>query len=141
MPLKPSVRSIAVIGPSADDPVAVLGNYNGISSKQVTPLEGIQGQFSAAEVRYALGANYTASTHALVSSSVLMPPDGNGQGVQAEYFDNPDLQGEPKLRRNERRVYFDMNMEDPAVLAAVGREKYSIRWSGTLLRRRQAITP
>jgi beta-glucosidase len=80
LPPKPSVRRIAVIGPSADDPVAVLGSYNGISSKQVTPLEGIERQFSAAEVRYALGATYTAATHALVSSppfalSSPMPAD------------------------------------------------------------------
>jgi beta-glucosidase len=132
LPLKPSVRKIALIGPSADDPVGLLGNYNGISSKQVTPLEGIERQFATAQVRYALGATYTASTHALVSASVLTPPDGKGQGVQAEYFDNPDFQGEPKLRRNERRVYFDMAMEDPAVVAAVGGGEYSVRWTGAL---------
>jgi beta-glucosidase len=46
LPLSRSIRKIAVIGPSADDPVALLGNYNGISSRQVTPLEGIERQFS-----------------------------------------------------------------------------------------------
>jgi len=35
LPLKSTVRKIAVIGPSADDPVGLLGNYNGISSRQV----------------------------------------------------------------------------------------------------------
>jgi beta-glucosidase len=133
LPLKPSVRRIAVIGPSADDPVAVLGNYNGISSKQVSPVEGIARQFPSATVQYALGATYTASTPALVASNVLMPPDGNMQGVQAEYFDNPDFQGPPKLRRREPRVYFDRNMEDSAVVAAVGHHKYSVRWTGMLI--------
>jgi beta-glucosidase len=105
LPLGQSVRKIAVIGPSADDPIALLGNYHGISSKQVTPLEGIERQFSAAQVRYALGATYTASTHSLVPSTALTTPDGSGHGVQVEYFDNPDLQGEPKLRRTEARRY------------------------------------
>jgi beta-glucosidase len=132
LPLSKSVRKIAVIGPSADDPVGLLGNYNGISSKQVTPLEGIERQFSGAQVRYALGATYTASTPALVPSTFLTPPEGAGHGLLAEYFDNPDLQGQPKLRRTEPRGYFDIEMEDPAVLAAVGRVKYSIRWTGTL---------
>ena len=132
LPLSPSVRKIAVIGPSADDPVAVLGNYHGISSKQVTPLEGMQAQFSSADVRYALGATYTSATYALVSSSALSPPNGSGQGVQVEYFDNTDLQGQPKLRRTEPRVYFDMAMEDPAIVKAVGQRDYSIRWTGTL---------
>jgi beta-glucosidase len=132
LPLGSSVGRIAVVGPSADDPVAVLGNYHGISSRQVTPLEGIRQQFSAAQVRYALGATYTASTHALIPSTLLAPPGDGGNGVMAEYFDNPDLQGEPKLRRPEPRAYFDMGMEAPAVLAAIGQEGYSIRWTATL---------
>ncbi|MGD0696939.1 MAG: glycoside hydrolase family 3 C-terminal domain-containing protein [Terriglobia bacterium] len=132
LPLKSSLKSIAVIGPSADDPIGLLGNYNGISSKQVTPLEGITRQFSSAKVQSALGATYTANTPALISASVLTPPDGNGQGLLAEYFDNPDFQGQPKLSRKEPRVYFDADMEEPAVLAAVNGDKYSIRWTGTL---------
>ena len=132
LPLKPSVRRIAVVGPSADDPVALLGSYNSISSKQVTPLEGIERQFPATQVRYALGATYTASTHSLVPATFLTPAEGSGRGLLVEYFDNPDLQGQPKLRRSEPRAYFDMAMEDPAVIAAVGHEKYSVRWTGTL---------
>ena len=133
LPLNSFVRKIAVVGPSADDPIGLLGNYNGISAKQVTPLEGIKQQFTTAEVRYALGATYNATTQALVDSSVLVPPDGKGQGLQAEYFNNAEFQGEPALRRVEPRIYFDANTEEPAVVAAVGGNKYSIRWSGTLI--------
>jgi len=132
LPLSSSVRKIAVIGPSADDPIDVLGNYHGISSKQVTPLEGIERQFPKAQVRYALGATYTASTHALVPSTALTPTAGSGRGLLAEYFDNSDLQGQPRLSRVEPRAYLDMGMEDPAVLAAVGEKNYSVRWTGTL---------
>ncbi|MEO8592618.1 MAG: glycoside hydrolase family 3 C-terminal domain-containing protein [Candidatus Solibacter sp.] len=131
LPLKSSVGKIAVIGPSADDPVGLLGNYNGVSSKQVTPLEGITHQFPKAKVQYALGANYTATTNALVSSGVLTPPDGKGQGLLAEYFDNPDFQGQASLRRTEPRLHFDANMEEPAVVTAVKGDKYAIRWTGT----------
>jgi beta-glucosidase len=132
LPLKSSVKKIAVIGPSADDPVGLLGNYNGISSRQVTPLEGITKQFASAKVQSALGATYTANAQALVSADVLTPPDGKGQGLLAEYFDNPDFQGQAKLRRTESRVYFDANVEEPAVVAAVNGDNYSIRWTGTL---------
>jgi beta-glucosidase len=132
LPLSPSARRIAVVGPSADDPVALLGSYNGISSRQVTPLEGIERQFPAAQVRYALGATYTASTHALLPSALLTLPEGEVRGVLAEYFDDLGLRGEPKLRRPEPRAYFDAGMEDPAVVAAVGHEKYSVRWTATL---------
>ena len=132
LPLKPAVGKIAVIGPSADDPIGLLGNYNGISSKQVTPLEGITRQFPSAKVQFALGATYTPTAAALVSANFLTPPDGSGQGLLAEYFDNQTFQGQPKLRRKEPRVYFDANTEEPAVVAAVNGDKYSIRWTGTL---------
>ncbi|MEY2934693.1 MAG: hypothetical protein RL033_5442, partial [Pseudomonadota bacterium] len=132
LPIGPSARKIAVIGPAADDPVALLGNYHGISSRQVTPLEGLEQQFGAANVRHALGATYTASTPALVPAAFLTPAKGSGRGVQVEYFANAELTGTPKLQRTEPHAYFDLGMEDPAVLAAVGREKYSVRWSATL---------
>ena len=64
---------------------------------------------------------------------MLVAPDGKGQGLQAEYFDNPDFQGQPKLSRVEPRVYFDANMEEPAVVAALNGNKYSIRWTGTFI--------
>ena len=133
LPLKSTVTKIAVVGPSANDPIGLLGNYNGISSRQVTPLEGIKHQFAKATVQYTLGATYTAAAPALVDSSFLSPPDGKGEGLQAEYFDNPDFQGEPKLRRVDSRVYFDANMEEPALVAAFHGDKYSIRWTGTLI--------
>jgi beta-glucosidase len=133
LPLKSAVTRIAVVGPSANDPIGLLGNYNGISSKQVTPLEGLRQQFANAKIQYALGATYTNITPALVDSNVLVPPDGKGAGLLAEYFDNPDFQGEPTLRRVESRVYFDANMEEPAVLAAVAGDNYSIRWTGSLM--------
>ena len=99
----------------------------------MTPLEGIRHQFAKATVQYTLGATYTAAAPALVDSAFLSPPDGKGEGLQAEYFDNPDFQGQPKLRRVEPRIYFDANMEEPAVVAAVHGDKYSIRWTGTLI--------
>ena len=132
LPLKPAVHTIAVIGPSADDPVGLLGNYNGISSKQVTPLQGLLKQLPAAKVEFALGATYTANTSALVSSDALTAPDNKGHGLLAEYFDNPDFQGQPKLSRTESRLYYDANMEEPAVMSAINGNRYSIRWTGTL---------
>jgi len=132
LPLKSSVHTIAVIGPSADDPVGLLGNYNGISSKQVTPLQGIAKQFSSDKVEYALGATYTPTAAAIVSTDALAPPDGGGHGLLAEYYDNPDFQGEPKLKRTESRLYYDANMDEPAIVSAVNGNKYSIRWTGTL---------
>jgi beta-glucosidase len=65
LPLKPSLRKIAVVGPSADDAVSLLGNYNGTPSKAVTPRAGIEKLFAGkADVRYAAGAPYTSDATA-----------------------------------------------------------------------------
>jgi beta-glucosidase len=126
LPLKSSIRKIAVIGPAADDPEALLGNYNGFSWKHVTPLEGMQRQFADAQVRYSLGSAYIDGFHSLIPSSILGP-------LQAEYFDNAGLGGQPKLRRNEPRPYLQAGMTDPAIAAAgIPQRAFSVRWTGIL---------
>ena len=133
LPLAPSVRKIAVIGPSADDPVALLGNYNGFSMKQVTPIEGIERQFAGkAQVVYALGATYTPQSAALIPSQALTPPDGKGHGVLAEFFDNAEFQGAPKVSRVEPRPFLEASMAGPQVAAAFPRGGYWVRLTGTL---------
>ncbi len=42
LPLSPALRSIAVIGPNANDPSIPLGNYCGTPSRLITPLEAIR---------------------------------------------------------------------------------------------------
>jgi beta-glucosidase len=42
LPLKKDLRTVAVIGPNADDSALLLGNYNGTPSYTVSPLQGIR---------------------------------------------------------------------------------------------------
>lgn len=51
------VRKIAVVGPNADDPVMMWGNYNGTPSSTVTILDGICTAFPDAEVSYERGCD------------------------------------------------------------------------------------
>jgi len=132
LPLKTTTRTIAVIGPSADDPVALLGNYNGFSARLVTPLEGMQARFAGqAEIRFAMGAAYVPGSAALIPVDALTPPSG-WHGALAEYFDNPDLQSAPKLTRVEPRPLVP-SVRDAAVTAAgIPEQGYSVRWTADL---------
>ncbi|MGC2656797.1 MAG: glycoside hydrolase family 3 C-terminal domain-containing protein [Bryobacteraceae bacterium] len=125
---------LAVVGPAADDPDALLANYNGIPSHIITPLAGIRSRFTADRVEFALGSLYTDQSAALIPTSVLTPQGGNGslRGLSAEYFDSDDFSGKPKLSRIEPVGYSRWDMHDPEVLAAVSREKFSLRWAATL---------
>ena len=56
LPISKKVKSIAVIGPYANDTAVLLGNYNGIPSQPVTILKGIQNKVGkGVKVNYSLG--------------------------------------------------------------------------------------
>ncbi|MBV9084248.1 MAG: glycoside hydrolase family 3 C-terminal domain-containing protein, partial [Acidobacteriaceae bacterium] len=128
-------QHIAVLGPAADDPDALLANYNGIPWHIVTPLEGIEQKFGKqAEVHFSLGATYVESSMALVPRNVLRPNGGkkSDHGLRAEYFGNDNFSGSAALSRVEARGYFVWDMQDPAVVKAVPRQSFSARWSGLI---------
>jgi beta-glucosidase len=126
LPLKPTVRKIAVIGPSADDSVALLGNYNGFSSRHVTPLQGIVGyQFGGeVQVSYALGATYTSQTPSLLPDGVRTAPGGTLRPpVSGDYtFVVPGGRGGPAARL----FLDDKELTDPHVTLEAGRA-YALR--------------
>ena len=137
LPVGSSVRRIAVVGPSADDPDALLGNYNGVPVTIITPLEGMERQFQGkAEIRFAPGSVYTAETTAPVPGGVLAPPAGGQDaqhGLLAEYFDNADLSGAPRVSRVEPRVYVSWyNWRDAGGIAGLRAEEFSVRWTGAI---------
>jgi beta-glucosidase len=58
LPLRKDLRTLAVIGPNADQWEMLLGNYNGIPADPVTPLRGIREAVSAGtRVLHARGAD------------------------------------------------------------------------------------
>jgi beta-glucosidase len=63
LPLRRDLRSVAVIGPNADDREVLLGNYFGEPSRHVTPLEAIRAAVSpATKVWYAQGCKRLGKT-------------------------------------------------------------------------------
>ncbi len=132
-PLGGKARRIAVIGPAAFDPDALLGNYNGIPPHIITPLEGMEREWGVAAVTYALGATYTAESAALIPPGAFRTEGASPvRGLTVEYFDSDSLSGPPKLKRVEPQGYLRWDMRDPAVVNAVRQERFSARWSGTL---------
>jgi beta-glucosidase len=73
LPLSRDLRSIAVVGPNADDPSVLVGNYHGTPSRSVTPLAGIRGAVSPeTKVWYAQGCKRTGDkTEGLGRSAIL----------------------------------------------------------------------
>ena len=128
LPLKPGLR-LAVLGPNADALAALEANYQGTSAAPVTPLLGLRERFGAANVSYAQGAPLAAGVPGMIPETALRS-DGK-PGLRGEYFDNVDLAGTPRVRRQDRVVSFNWDHVAPA--KGVDKDRYAVRWSGELL--------
>jgi beta-glucosidase len=153
LPLDPeTVRSLAVIGPDADN-VSAAGGGSGLVKPAygVSPLDGIRRR--AAEtglsVEFAPGTDPVSAAALLpgpdpVPSAVLAPLGAapGELGLRGEYWANPSFDGEPLLSRVDPQV--DLNLgffnfpgfnasspklpQTPADLNG----QISVRWTGTL---------
>jgi beta-glucosidase len=129
LPLKKTIRKIAVIGPNADNRIAVLGNYNGIPSQIVSALEGIKNKVGpGVEVVYEKAVNFTNDTLLQYAQMGNQYTWEGKQGFQAEYFNNRELKGEPVARVIESRVENNWQ-EGQSVRDTLKAYNFSVRYS------------
>lgn len=120
---------VAVIGPSAlATPITGGGSAITPPWRSTGILAATQELLGPERVRYAVGA---AERHkAAYGNSVYFTPVGE-PGLLADYYDNPDLAGEPKARAIEQ--YLNHYWEDrPIGGGAVTPYSFSIRWTGVI---------
>ncbi|MCR5157677.1 MAG: glycoside hydrolase family 3 C-terminal domain-containing protein [Prevotella sp.] len=93
LPLSKSIKTLAVLGPNADDIELLNGNYGGTPTKahQHSLLEGIRKAVPSARIIYQkaceLNDEFTTVHH--------LQDFNNGQGVFIEFWNNKELQGDP----------------------------------------------
>jgi beta-glucosidase len=130
LPLKQSVKTVAVIGPNAASLAALEGNYNAVPSKPVTPLDGLRTALAGrAKVLYAQGSSYVEPLSVPVPENVLQT-DGK-DGLKAEYFANAEFAGAPAMTRTDKQIDFDWNGASPS--AGVPAKAFSVRWTGRIV--------
>jgi len=128
LPLGTKYKTIAVVGPNADNVDALLGNYNGTPSRPVTVLAGIRKRFSGSKIIYAEGSGLIGPAMSSIPPKYLRRnPDQ--LGLKAEYFRGTQLQGTPTLIRTDPGINFDWHGGATPEL----KENFSVRWTGTLL--------
>ena len=131
LPLSPSLKSLAVIGPNADEVGVLLGNYNGTPSHAVTALGGIRQRAGAnVRVEYVKGSTLTGlSELTAVPASALR--SGGQPGLSAEYFSTEDLTGAPFATRRDAQV--DLNWARGNPVPGLPVFHISARWSGEIV--------
>ena len=151
LPLDPKkLKTIAVIGPTSDEIMSLLGNYYGTPAAPVTILQGIRAAVGPnTRVLHARGADLVegrAEPRAapLIEPEFLRPEAGSTQlGLKGEYFRGKEFAGKPVLTRIDLRVGFRWDRGAPTdtlvaqgeltQATALGVDDYSIRWTGKLL--------
>ena len=132
LPLKKNIKTIAIIGPNADAPEVLVGNYSGRPSKSVTPLAGIKNAVSPdTKVIYALGSTLSGENVIPVPGSALtVNGKGTAAGFKGEYFNNQELRGQPATVRLDTQINFDWGRYRPT--PDLGENNFSARWTGKL---------
>ena len=132
LPLRKTLRSIAVIGPNADQWRMLLGNYNGLPADPVTPLRGIREAVAkGTRVLYARGADLADGFPVLdvVPAGVLFTPERR-HGLRVEYFGSRTMEGPPRFSGID--TILDANWHDGAPRQDMNVDDFGVRWTGAL---------
>ena len=152
LPLKKTIKTLAVIGPNADNVESLLGNYNGEPTAPVTPLAGLRGKLGArTRILYAQGGELADGLPAMetVPGSALFTTDGADRhnGLLGEYFNTASFNGqvyrapgktlapaEPDAKPLFTRVdaAIDFKWWDGAPRADMDDDNFGVRWVGFL---------
>ena len=149
LPLSKQLKRVAVVGPTADDEMSLLGNYYGTPADPVTVLRGIREALPNAEVTYARGVDLVEGrsdpmASPLIESRYLRPAEGSAdRGLKGEYFRGRTFKGKPVLSRIDPQVGFRWDRGGPtddmvargemATSAGLGGDDFAVRWSGQVL--------
>ncbi len=131
LPLKHSLRTIAVVGPNAASLSALEGNYNAVPRNPVLPVDGIIAEFPQAKVLYAQGAPYAEGVAVPVPRTLLHPANQpKVEGLTGEYFDGTNFDAKPVFSRVDKQIDFDWNSASP--VPGVAPNAFAVRWTGTI---------
>lgn len=140
LPLKKEIKTIAVLGPNANDEEVLYGNYNGFPSDPVTPLEGLRRKYPEKNIIYEPGCSIADNiyTFSIVPSNCLFTnKDKMQNGLIGEYFDNTDLLGESNFERIDENIQF--NWGDNSPIKNSVSNQFSVRWSGYLVPEKSGV--
>src|SRR3989440_1187435 len=132
LPLRKDLRTLAVIGPNADQWRVLLGNYNGLPADPVTPLRGIREAVGkGTRVLYARGADLAEGFPVLdVAPSSALSTSAGRPGLDVAYFNNRAMAGAPVSTAVDTAL--DVSWNDGAPRADLNPDDFAVRWTGAL---------
>ncbi len=127
LPFNKNIKSIAVLGPLAND--IMLGNYAGWGIKMVSVLDGIKSHLPpTTNILFEKGVEFGDISLSTISENDLTLPDQSGKGLKAEYFNNLNLEGTPVYTKTVKNIDFDWGEWVPETV--VHPDSFSARYTG-----------
>ena len=131
LPLTPSSvthqpSDIVVMGPNANDSVMMWGNYSGYPTRTFTALEGIS---QKAPVRFLQGCGLNRNEVLVSRYEQIESPSGH-QGMQAVYWNNTEMKGEPVTMVEMRQPIQLSNGGNTVFAPGVNLEDFSAQLKG-----------
>lgn len=123
-------NKIVVMGPNANDSIMQWGNYSGNATKTVTVLEGLRRLLG--DVPYVQGCSLTRDEVFESRFDKLRSPSGQ-QGMQAIYWNNKEMKGEPVTKVHIANAIHLSNGGNTVFAPGVNLEDFSARYEGTLI--------
>jgi len=133
LPLSKDIKTIAVIGPNADNFESLIGNYNGIPKDPVTVLRAINEKLRPdTKILYAEGSDLAEGIHNLtpIPSRYLQTAEGK-QGAMGEYYNNREMKGAPLFTRIDDNINFYWEHLSPRY--DMPDDNFGIKWTTWLV--------
>lgn len=131
LPLSKKIKKLAVIGPNSDQWLMLLGNYNGVPSSAITPLQGLKNYLGdSVDISFAQGSELAPGLPMLYPIPTEVLSHEGKQGIQAEFFGNSEFKGEVLF--TEHHANIDANWNDKAPRDDMDDDDFGVRWSGRL---------
>jgi beta-glucosidase len=130
LPLNKDVRTVAVIGPNADQASMLLGNYNGLPSDPITPLRGIREKLSGSTVLYAQGCEWAEGLPSFEKIPAKNLSHENQQGLKADYYNTHDFKGNISFSSSDSVV--DAVWADNAPRKDMNDDDFGVIWNGEI---------
>jgi len=105
LPLRKNLKKLVILGPNADNEIAVLGNYNGIPSKITTVLAGIKDKVDKnTQIVFEKAVSFANDTILNYLDIDRQLTINGKQGFKAEYYKGTELKGEPVFTKIEKTL-------------------------------------
>lgn len=131
LPLNNDYDSIYVVGPNANQYWEMLGAYHGYPTEWTSFYEALRKRLdSNFTIKHDKCLEINGMMTEFADSKHFKTPDGK-PGLLGEYFDNPDLEGEPVFTRIDTAIDFHW-LRDPPIEELPDGAAFSVRWTGTI---------